>query len=167
MHFTVYHWASMTPGPRYGRIIGFFTGALNFFGWIFDLASIAYIPANVVVQMYALYHPDLVIEPWHTFVAFVLINVLCCLVVIFGNRLLPALQNLGMFMVVVGGTSGGTLSWTLLSTSSPGLVTIIVVAAMPKQHADNSFVWTDYSDNNLTGWSDGVAFLTGGEKLRA
>lgn len=28
----VYHWASITPGPRYGRIIGFFTGSLNFFG---------------------------------------------------------------------------------------------------------------------------------------
>lgn len=28
----VYHWASVTPGPRYGRVIGFFTGSLNFFG---------------------------------------------------------------------------------------------------------------------------------------
>lgn len=47
----VYHWASITPGARYGRIVGFFTGSLNFFGWIFDLASIVYIPSNVVVQM--------------------------------------------------------------------------------------------------------------------
>lgn len=28
----VYHWATLTPGPKYGRIIGFFTGSLNFFG---------------------------------------------------------------------------------------------------------------------------------------
>jgi len=35
----VYHWASVTPGPKYGRVVGFFCGSLNFFGWIFDLAS--------------------------------------------------------------------------------------------------------------------------------
>jgi choline transport protein len=29
----VYHWASITPGARWGRVIGFFAGALNFFGW--------------------------------------------------------------------------------------------------------------------------------------
>lgn len=46
----VYHWASVTAGPKYGRMLGFFTGSLNFFGWIFDLASIISIPANVVVR---------------------------------------------------------------------------------------------------------------------
>lgn len=31
----VYHWASITPGAKWGRVVGFFCGALNFFGWIF------------------------------------------------------------------------------------------------------------------------------------
>jgi choline transport protein len=31
----VYHWASVTPGPRYGRMLGFFCGSLNFFGKTF------------------------------------------------------------------------------------------------------------------------------------
>lgn len=35
----VYHWASITPGPKYGRVIGFFCGFLNFFGWIFDMVQ--------------------------------------------------------------------------------------------------------------------------------
>ena len=61
----VYHWASVTPGPRWGRVIGFFTGSLNFFGWVFDLASIVSIPANVAVQMYLVFHPDLTVQPWH------------------------------------------------------------------------------------------------------
>lgn len=138
----VYHWASVTPGPRYGRVIGFYAGWLNFFGWIFDLAAIVAIPANVVVQMYAIFHPDLVIEPWHVYIAFLLITWSCAALVIFGNRLLPMLNSIGLFLVVVG-----------------GLVTVIVVAAMPKQHASNSFVWTDWQ--NQTGWLDGVAFLTG------
>ncbi|EMC95091.1 hypothetical protein BAUCODRAFT_525469 [Baudoinia panamericana UAMH 10762] len=140
----VYHWASITPGPKYGRVLGFFTGGLNFFGWIFDVASIASIPANICVQMYALFHPDFIIQPWHSYVAFVLITWLCAAFVIFCNRLLPYLQHVGLFLVVVG-----------------GVVTIIVCAAMPKQHAPNSFVWGSFAENNLTGWSGGIAFLTG------
>lgn len=30
----VYHWASMTPGPKYGRICGWFAGWWNTFAWI-------------------------------------------------------------------------------------------------------------------------------------
>ncbi|MCJ1484835.1 hypothetical protein MMC06_005008 [Schaereria dolodes] len=138
----VYHWASVTPGPKYGRVVGFFTGALNFFGWIFDLASIVSIPSNVAVQMYAVFHPDLVIQPWHVYVAFLLITWSCCALVIFGNRLLPFLNNIGLFLIIVG-----------------GIVTVIVVAAMPKVHASNSFVWGTF--NNQAGWSNGVTFLTG------
>lgn len=72
-------------------------------GWIFDLASIVSIPANVVVQMYALFHPDYVIQPWHSFVAFVLILWLCTAFVIFCNRLIPYLQHAGLFLIIGGG----------------------------------------------------------------
>ena len=54
------------------------------------------------------------------------------------------LNNIGLFLIIVG-----------------GLVTIIVCAAMPKQHAPNAFVWSEFDENNITGWSDGVAFLAG------
>ncbi|KAF7186907.1 Choline transport protein [Pseudocercospora fuligena] len=138
----VYHWASVTPGPRYGRVVGFFAGSLNFFGWIFDLAAIAQIPANVLVQMYAVFHDDFVIEAWHTYVAFVAILWLVTFFIIFCNKLIPFLQHIGLFLILAG-----------------GMVTIIVVAAMPAQHASNAFVWRDFQ--NLTGWPNGVAFLTG------
>jgi hypothetical protein len=42
-------------------------------------------------------------QPWHIFVAFVLINWFCCLTVIFFNRYMPALQRFGLFMIIVGG----------------------------------------------------------------
>jgi hypothetical protein len=29
----VYHWASITPGPKYGRICGWFAGWWNTFAW--------------------------------------------------------------------------------------------------------------------------------------
>lgn len=138
----VYHWASITPGVRWGRTVGFFTGALNFFGWIFDLASIVSIPANICVEFYAVFHPEFVVEPWHTYLAFVCITWLGCAICIFGNRLIPMMQNAGLFLIIVG-----------------GLVTIIVVAAMPETHATTDFVWRAW--DNQTGWNGGVAFLTG------
>lgn len=138
----VYHWASITPGPKFGRVLGFFAGALNYFGWLFDLASIVYIMSELCVQMYFLYHPDYVIQHWNVFVGLVLITWICIAVTIFFNRYLPYLQQFGLFIVTVG-----------------GIVTIIVIAAMPKQHSKTSFVWTDFA--NGTGWNGGIAFLTG------
>lgn len=138
----VYHWASITAGPKWGRPVGFFAGSLNYFGWLFDLASIAYIMSELVVQMYFLYHPDLVIQQWNLFVGLVCIIVLCLAVTIFFNSSLAYLQHFGLFIVTVG-----------------GIITIIVLAGMPSSHASNRFVWTDFE--NDTGWSGGVAFLTG------
>lgn len=138
----VYHWASVTPGIEWGRSIGFFCGSLNFFGWIFDMASVISIPANVTVQLYAIYDKSFVAEPWHQYVAFVLITWICTAFVIFGNRLISHLQYVGMALIIFG-----------------GLVTIIVVAAMPSQYASNSFVWRDFQ--NTTGWNNGVCFLAG------
>ncbi|KAF2666826.1 choline transport protein [Microthyrium microscopicum] len=138
----VYHWASITPGPGVGRMLGFFTGSINFFGWMFDLASIAQIEAEVSVQLYASLHTDLVIQPWHTYVAFLLLTWLSVLFCIFCNNLIPKLQNTGLFIILAG-----------------GLTTIIVLAAMPKQHASTATVFRDWE--NGTGWPSGVAFLTG------
>ena len=98
--------------------------------------------SELVVQMYFLYHPNYVIQSWNIFVVLIIITWACIAATIFCNRWLPYLQQFGMFMVLVG-----------------GLVTIIVLAAMPKQHASTAFVFTDWS--NTTGWGSGVAFLTG------
>ncbi len=140
----MYHWATLAGGPRWGRIVGFFTGWINFYGWMFDLAALTQITANISVAMYNVYHPDYVEQPWHVYIAYLLILWFSTSLVIFANRTIPATQNLGMFFVVVG-----------------GLVTIIVVAAMPKAHASNYFVWGSFNDNNLTGWQGGLAFLLG------
>ncbi|KAK9489611.1 amino acid/polyamine transporter I [Lipomyces doorenjongii] len=140
----VYHWATISSGPKWGRIVGFFTGWINFFGWMFDLAALIQITANISVQMYATYHPQYVQQPWQTYVTYVLITWLCTATVIFANRLLPRTQDAGMFFVIAG-----------------GIITIIVLAAMPKTHASSHFVWGSFTENNLTGWSGGVAFLCG------
>lgn len=37
----VYHWASVTPGPKYGRVVGFFAGWWNYLAWCMGGASMA------------------------------------------------------------------------------------------------------------------------------
>ncbi|KAF2225090.1 choline transport protein [Elsinoe ampelina] len=138
----VYHWASITPGRKWGRTIGYFAGWLNFFGWIFDLASIVSIPANVLVEFYRIYHPELEVQAWHTYVAFLGVTWFGCAICIFANRIIPFIEKFGLFLIIGG-----------------GIATIAVVAAVPDTHASSSFVWKDFV--NQTGWPNGVAFLTG------
>ncbi|KAK5632646.1 hypothetical protein RRF57_008360 [Xylaria bambusicola] len=141
----VYHWATIAGGPKWGRMLGFFTGWINFYGWMFDLASLMQITANVAVQLYATYHQGAYIPAaWHVYVTYVTLLWLSTLFVIFANRLVPYTQTAGMLFVIVG-----------------GIITIIVIAAMPKTHASNHFVWASFNENNLTGWQGGVAFLLG------
>lgn len=140
----VYHWATIAAGPRWGRMVGFFTGWINFYGWLFGLAALIQITANILVQMYATYHQDTYIpDSWHVYVTYVGVLWMATLFVIFANRLIPYTQNCGMFLVIAG-----------------GIITIIVISAMrPESHASNHFVWNSFEENNLTGWSGGVAFF--------
>ena len=39
----VYQWATVTPGPRWGRVVGFFAGYWNWLAWVFGAASMALI----------------------------------------------------------------------------------------------------------------------------
>ncbi|KAI0837207.1 amino acid transporter [Hypoxylon sp. FL0890] len=142
----VYHWATIAAGPNWGRTVGFFTGWINFYGWMFDLAALVQITSNILVQLYATYHQDTYVpEAWHVYVTYVGVLWISTAFVIFANRLVPYTQNCGMFFVVIG-----------------GIVTIIVISAMrPGNHASNHFVWGSFEENNLTGWQGGVAFLLG------
>ncbi len=138
----VYHWASISPGRRHGRALGFFAGSINLFSWFFGLASIVYIQSELVLQMYSLYHNDYIIQTWHMFIIMVIMTWFWTVATIFFNRFLPYLQQFGLFVVIVG-----------------GIATIIVLVVMPKTRSTSSFVWSDW--NNNTGWGSGVAFLTG------
>lgn len=140
----VYHWATMVAGPRHGRIVGFFAGWLNFAAWLFALASLAQVAANALVQMYVIYHPDYVSEPWHIYMAFLGVLWLCTACVALANSFVPRTQSIGLVLVLAG-----------------GLATIITLAVMPKQRASNYSVWGSFAENNATGWPGGVAFLTG------
>ncbi|KAF6844342.1 choline transporter [Colletotrichum musicola] len=141
----VYHWATIAGGPRWGRALGFFTGWINFYGWMFSLASLLQITSNIAVSMYAVYNFDTYVsEPFHVYIGYLIILWGTAAFLVFGNKYGPQTQHVGTFFVLVG-----------------GVVTIIVLATLPKRHASNHFVWASFDENNVTGWPGGMAFLLG------
>ncbi|TEY36325.1 hypothetical protein BOTCAL_0558g00030 [Botryotinia calthae] len=141
----VYHWASITPGPKYGKICGWFAGWWNTFAWICGAATMSSIASNVAVAIYGLYHPDYAVARWHIFVGYIIITWIACCIVLFANRALPMINNIGLAFIL-----GGVF------------ITIIVCAIMPSGtgHATHSFVWSDWV--NDTGYSsNGFVFLAG------
>lgn len=142
----VYHWATVTPGKRWGRPVGYFAGWWNYLAWVFGAASMSSIIGSTVVQMYGLNHPDFVAESWHVFIVYLIITWLACLSVCFFNRAMPYLNNIGIFFILAG-----------------FFITIIVLAVMPgingTPRATNHFVWSEWSAD--IGYPNGFVFVTG------
>ncbi|KAK5030998.1 hypothetical protein LTR13_008011 [Exophiala sideris] len=137
----VYHWASVTPGKRWGRVIGFYAGYWNWLAWVFGAASMSFIFANTIVQMYGVTHSDFVAQPWHVFVTYLIVTWIACICVCLFNSVMPHLNLVGIFMVLAG-----------------FFITIVVVAAMPGSggrppHASSSFVWSQWTAD--IGYSNG------------
>lgn len=143
----VYHWATVTPGLKWGRMIGFFAGWWNFLAWIMGAASMAAIFGNTVVQMYALNHEGFVAQPWHVFIVYIIATWLACAAVCLANRGMPLLNNVGVAAILAG-----------------FLITIVVVTVMPGRdgrpaHASSSFVWAEWTAE--IGYPDGFVFVAG------
>ncbi|RDW90127.1 putative choline transport protein [Aspergillus mulundensis] len=142
----VYHWASITAG-KYGRVCGFFAGWWNCLAWVLGGASVSAILGQQTVSMYALMHPGFEMKAWHVFVSFIICTWLCCSIVLFLNRFLPQLNNIGGFFILSG-----------------VLIVIIVAACMPHvkdiPYATNEDVWRTWT--NSTGYSsNGFVFVAG------
>ncbi|KAJ1324039.1 choline transport protein [Microdochium nivale] len=143
----VYHWASVTPGRRHGRLIGFLAGWWNYLAWVFGAASMSSIFANTAVQMYALNNPDFVAEPWHVLVAYLLNTWLACFFVCAANSAMPFMNKLGIYAILGG-----------------FIITIVTVTVMPGRdgrppHASSSFVWAEWQAD--IGYPDGMVFVLG------
>ncbi|KAL1648532.1 hypothetical protein SLS61_006856 [Didymella pomorum] len=143
----VYHWACITGGKTYGRVLGYFAGWWNFFGWLFGTASMTSILANQIISMWGLFHPDYAYERWHVFIVYLIYTWVSAFIVMYANRALPTLTNVGLFLILAG-----------------CFISIMVCAIMPsktgKGYATHSFVWKEWQ--NQTGWtSDGFVFCAG------
>ncbi|KAJ5382281.1 SNF2-related protein [Penicillium concentricum] len=143
----VYHWATITAGSKYGRVCGFYAGWWNCLAWILGAASMSLILAQQTVAMYALMHPGFSPSQWNVFLSFLLCTWTCCCIVLFMNRFLPYIGNLGMFFILAG-----------------VFVTIVVCAVMPhvngSGYATDKLVWATWE--NGTGYTQqGFVFVAG------
>ncbi|KAL4919222.1 amino acid/polyamine transporter I [Aspergillus aurantiobrunneus] len=139
----VYHWSTVVSG-KYGRAAGFFTGYLNACAWLLSASSMSSVLGNEAVAMYLLRNPGVEWQSWQVFIVFQIVLWMCTGIVCFGNRYLPLLNRVALVL-----SMGGLL------------VTIIVLAAMPRgRYASNTQVWRTYY-NETGGWSDGICFLSG------
>ncbi|KAJ6191433.1 hypothetical protein N7519_001454 [Penicillium mononematosum] len=143
----VYHWATVTAGSKYGRVCGFYAGWWNCLAWMLGAASMSLILAQQTVSMYQLMHPGFAPSQWNVFVSFLLCTWTCCCIVLFMNRFLPYIGNLGMFFILAG-----------------VFVTIIVCAVMPHVngtgYATDKLVWATW--DNGTGYTQqGFVFVAG------
>ncbi|GAB7352326.1 hypothetical protein MBLNU459_g2772t1 [Dothideomycetes sp. NU459] len=143
----VYHWASVTAGPRYGRVCSFYAGWWNCLAWVFGTASSSLFGANTIIAMYSLYHPDYQPQRWQIFIAFLAVTWIACSIVLFGQRVLPKIANLSG-AICMGGF----------------FITCMVCLIMPSQtghgYASSSTVWATW--DNRTGYaSNGFVFVAG------
>jgi choline transport protein len=97
--------------------------------------------------MYGVIHDGYAFQGWQVFIVYLIMTWLSAFIVMFGNRALPTVTKLGLFLILAGVS-----------------VTILVCAIMPsktgKGHASSSFVWKEW--RNQSGWaSDGFVFCAG------
>ncbi|KAJ8613000.1 hypothetical protein MRB53_037208 [Persea americana] len=96
----VYHWATVTGG-KHGRIAGWFAGWLNSLAWFVGSASLTSIFALQVISMYAEMHPHFEVHNWHVFLTYLISSWLLCLLILFGNKILPLIEQTGGFFTVL------------------------------------------------------------------
>ncbi|KAH8659265.1 choline transport protein [Tricladium varicosporioides] len=139
----MYHWIAAIAPRRSMGFLSFVTGWCTVAGWIFTTASTNLIYAQNFMALIALYHENLVIKTWMTFVAYQVFNLLTAGIVMFANFAIPALNKFSLFYLQI--------AWFII---------MIVVAAKAPTHRSSEFVFKTWINN--TGWENNViCFITG------
>lgn len=137
-----YFWANELAPRRYANFASYLTGWFAWAGSIFTSASVALGTASAAVGCYQLSHPDFVIQPWHVWVAYLVINVFAFIWNCYA-KWLPMIAQVSIFTSLIS-----------------FFVTLVTVPAKAPTHQDAKFVFANFVNN--TGWSqNGIAFIVG------
>jgi choline transport protein len=98
----MYHWIAAISPERSRGFLSFLTGGLTVMGWIFTTASTNLIYAQSFMALVALYHVDMTIKAWQTFLVYQVLNLITAAIVIWGNRIIPALNKFSLFYLQIG-----------------------------------------------------------------
>ncbi|KAI4742769.1 amino acid permease [Aureobasidium sp. EXF-12298] len=139
----MYHWIAAVSPERYRGFLSFNTGFFTIMGWVLTTASTNLIYAQNFMALVALYHPTMTIKTWQTFLVYQVLNLVTAAIVIWGNRIIPALNKFSLFYLQIG--------W---------FVVMVTVVACAPSHQDSEFVFRTWI--NETGWENQViCFITG------
>ncbi|KAF6835734.1 amino acid permease [Colletotrichum musicola] len=139
----MYHWIAAVAPRKLTGVLSFFTGWFSVLGWIFTTASTNLIYAQVLMALIAVYHGDLEIQAWQTFIVYQGLNLITAGIVMFGNKIIPGLNKFSLFYLQIG--------W---------FVVMVTVAACAPTHRSADFVFRTWINN--TGWENQViCFITG------
>ncbi|MCJ1444351.1 MAG: hypothetical protein MMC23_004853 [Stictis urceolatum] len=137
-----YFWANELAPKKYAKFASYVTGWFAWAGAIFTSASIASGTGSAIIGCWQISHPDLILKPWHTFVAYQAVNFFSYFFNCYG-RILPTVASAALYT-------------SLLSF----LIILIAVPAKAPTHQDAKFVFATFV--NATGWSQpGIAFIVG------
>ncbi|KAL2007412.1 hypothetical protein VTN00DRAFT_8850 [Thermoascus crustaceus] len=137
-----YFWANELAPRKYANFASYLTGWFAWAGAIFTSASVALGVGAAGVGMYQLAHPDFVPQPWHTVVAYQVINTFAFLFNCVG-KVLPKVATVALYTSLIS-----------------FVVILITVPATAPTHSDAKFVFATFV--NSTGWSaDGMAYIVG------
>ncbi|KAF7544828.1 hypothetical protein G7Z17_g9643 [Cylindrodendrum hubeiense] len=143
----LYQYSTVASGPKWGRMVGFYTGWWNYFQWLVGSVSMGFVVAQQILGTYAFANPNYTQQSWHVFLVFLAALWSAYAMIMFANRTMPLLHNVGVVLVL-----GGLI------------IMITICGAMPGRggrppHATSKAVWTDWK--NYSGWPDVVAFMCG------
>ncbi|KAH7482755.1 hypothetical protein FOMA001_g7416 [Fusarium oxysporum f. sp. matthiolae] len=136
-----YHFASILAPRKFTKSISYVCGFISVINWEIIGAAVTIIPCMQILALWQYYHPSFQAKPWHQFVIYEAFGLFVSL---YNNLILPKAlwtHNLGFI-----------LNLTML------VVVTVLLIVRPFNKAPDVFVWNTFI--NLTGWSDGVCFLT-------
>lgn len=135
-----YHFAFMVSPPNFRAPIAFFTGWLSLFAWLFSLAAVNILIAQICVALAQLHNPEYIATQWQVYLIYVGITLLDVAIVAYLPRLVPLTESVFFWASVIG----------MLAS----FITVLAVSSK-KQSAEVVFRrWI-----NQTGWNDGIAFF--------
>jgi choline transport protein len=90
----------------------------------------ASISSQIAVAMYGIYHPTYTPERWHVFIGYIVVTWACCSVVLFANKSLPMINNIGLFFILVGVTISIIVCAVMPHVNGSGYVNYLYIAAV-------------------------------------
>ncbi|SMY27417.1 unnamed protein product [Zymoseptoria tritici ST99CH_1A5] len=138
-----YHWTSILAPKRCANFLSYLCGSLNVFAWIAITAGVTVIVPQILFAVLVHFDTSYIPKPWHVFLIYQAVNVVCLIHNIFALR-----KSMWVFNYFLA-----------LSLAGFFVATVTCVARAPRYQSDEA-VWITFTDRS--GWNNqGVAFLTG------